>query len=135
MLFWIVFYNISNFMCIYISVTQFTYNWIQNHSICCANTALSPANWPILTPKVVKMRSKSQNAQTSQSGQIHSNNSSAVADELFECVRRFVGLACKGLRKHKSADTKTNWPYIFTSKVLRTTTKVVKMSLVEFILW
>ena len=30
---------------------------------------------------------------TQQSGQTHSNNSSAVADELFECVRPFCGVA------------------------------------------
>ena len=33
---------------------------------------------------------------TSQNGQTHSNNSSAVGDELFECVWPFVGLALKG---------------------------------------
>ena len=34
---------------------------------------------------------------TSQNGQTHSNNSSAVADELFECVWPYVGLKLEGL--------------------------------------
>ena len=32
-----------------------------------------------------------------QNGQTHSNNSLIVADELFECVGHFAGLALKGL--------------------------------------
>ena len=35
---------------------------------------------------------------TPQNGQTHSNNSSAAADELFECVWPFVGLVLKGLK-------------------------------------
>ena len=31
-------------------------------------------------------------ASTSQNGETHSNNSSAIADELFECVSTFCGL-------------------------------------------
>ena len=38
-------------------------------------------------------------APTPQSGQTHSNNSSAVGNKLFECVDHFVGLALKGLKK------------------------------------
>ena len=36
-------------------------------------------------------------AQTPQNGQAHSNNSSAVANEVCECVWPFLGLAYKGL--------------------------------------
>ena len=36
-----------------------------------------------------------------QNGQIHSNNSSTVADELRECIWRYcVGLALKGLMEN-----------------------------------
>ena len=36
---------------------------------------------------------------TSQNGQTHRSNSTTFADELFECVLRFVGLALKGVIK------------------------------------
>ena len=37
-------------------------------------------------------------APTPQNGQTHSDNLSAIADKLFECILPFCGLACKGLR-------------------------------------
>ena len=38
---------------------------------------------------------------TPQNSQTHSNNSSATANELFEFFDYFVGLALKGLTKHR----------------------------------
>ena len=37
-----------------------------------------------------------------QNGQIHSNNSSAVRDELFECVRPFCGVGVKRVKGMRS---------------------------------
>ena len=38
------------------------------------------------------LKSLTYSAPTPQSGQTHSNNSSAVVDELFECVWPFYGI-------------------------------------------
>ena len=39
---------------------------------------------------------------TIQNGQIHSNNSSAVRDKLFECVRPFCGVGVKTVKGMRS---------------------------------
>ena len=47
--------------------------------------------------------------QTPQNGQTHSNNSSARADELFECVWPFYGVGAEWV---KDTNSQTNLKYV-----------------------
>ena len=69
---------------------------------------------------------------TPQIGQTHSNNLSAVADKLFECVWPFCGLALKGLQiLSKSLTTFPKVP----SKMFASVLNALLMIIVMFDTW
>ena len=56
---------------------------------------------------------------TTQNGQTHSNNSSAKADEFFECVDHFVVLAFKVLSMAVTRKSVRNFFWTFSSDIFK----------------